>query len=123
MYYKNEIISYFQSNNILALKLDHALTGVGNAVSNQIDTIGAGVKRALYYTSCFTEEYLDVCRQQKIEDFRFQRGVVHLIQHGNVVYDMLKIYFQEVFKYKTKEQLDYIKKISWQLIFILLPAI
>lgn len=62
MYYNNDVISYLQSNNILALKLDHALTGVGKAVSNQIETIGAGAKRALFYTSCFTDEYQDVCK-------------------------------------------------------------
>ena len=29
MYYRNEVISYLQANKILALKLDHALEGVG----------------------------------------------------------------------------------------------
>lgn len=62
MYFNNDIISYLQSNKILALKLDHALTGVGKAVSAQIETIGAGAKRALLYTSCFTDEYQDVCK-------------------------------------------------------------
>lgn len=69
MYYNNEVISYLQANKILALKLDHALTGVGNAVSNQIETIGAGATRALYYTSCFTDEYQDVCQAQKLRIF------------------------------------------------------
>lgn len=111
MYYSNEVISYLQSNKILALKLNHALTGVGKAVSNQIDTIGAGAKRALYYTSCFTDEYQDVCQQQKSEDIRFRHGVIHLLKHGNVVYDMLKIYFEEIFKYKTSDQIEHIKQI------------
>lgn len=69
MYYSNEVISYLQANKILALKLDHALTGVGKAVSNQIETIGAGATRALYYTSCFTDEYQDVCQKQKPKTF------------------------------------------------------
>ncbi|WP_310608358.1 hypothetical protein [Buttiauxella brennerae] len=110
MYYSNEVISYLQSNKILALKLDHALTGVGKAVSNQIETIGAGAKRALYYTSCFTDEYQDVCQQQKTEDIRFKNSIIHLIQHGNVVYDMIKIYFEEIFKYKTSDQIEHIKQ-------------
>lgn len=110
MYYSNEVISYLQSNKILALKLDHALTGVGKAVSNQIETIGAGAKRALYYTSCFTDEYQDVCQQQKTEDIRFSKGVAHLLQHGGVVYDMLKIYFEEIFKFKTSDQIEHIQK-------------
>lgn len=110
MYYSNEVISYLQANKILALKLDHALTGVGKAVSNQIETIGAGATRALYYTSCFTDEYQDVCQKQKTEDIRFKNGVIYLLRHGNVAYDMLKIYFEEIFKYKTPEQLERIKQ-------------
>ena len=110
MYYNNEVISYLQANNILALKLDRALTDVGKAVSNQLETIGAGAMRALYYTSCFTDEYQDVCQRQKTEDIRFSKGVYHLLQHKSVVYDMLKIYFEEVFKYKNPEQLEHIKK-------------
>jgi len=108
MYYSNEVISYLQANIILALKLDHALTGVGKAVSNQIATIGA--TRALYYTSCFTDEYQDVCQKQKTEDIRFKNGVIYLLRHGDVAYDMLKIYFEEIFKYKTPDQLERIKQ-------------
>lgn len=110
MYYSNEVISYLQANKILSLKLDHALTGVGKAVSDQIGTISAGAKRALYYTSCFTYEYQDVCQQQKTEDIRFAKGVYHLLRHEDVVYEMLKIYFEEIFKYKTSDQLEYIKR-------------
>lgn len=69
MFYRNEVISYLQTNKILALKLDRALTGVEKAVSNQIESIGAGAMRMLYYTSCFTDEYQDVCQQQKTKTF------------------------------------------------------
>ncbi|MEG0953180.1 MAG: hypothetical protein RSD94_12595 [Acinetobacter sp.] len=110
MYYSNEVISYLQANKILALKLDHALTDVGKAVSNQIETIGAGATRALYYTSCFTDEYQDVCQKQKTEDIRFKNGVIYLLRHGNVAYDMLKIYFEGIFKYKNPDQLERIKQ-------------
>lgn len=110
MYYNKNVISYLKSNNILALKLDRTFTGVGKAVSNQIETIGAGARRALYYTSCFTDEYQDVCQKQKVEDLRFTKGVYKLISHGNIVNDMIKIYFEEIFKYKTNSQPDGIKE-------------
>nr|VUD35235.1 Uncharacterised protein [Raoultella sp. NCTC 9187] len=42
MYYRSEVISYLQANRILALKLDHALMGVGRTVSEQIKLTGAG---------------------------------------------------------------------------------
>ncbi|RKQ41188.1 hypothetical protein [Enterobacter sp. R1(2018)] len=110
MYYSNEVIGYLQSNKILALKLDRALAGIGKAVSNQIETIGSGAKRALYYSSCFTDEYQDVCQQQKIEDIRFRDAGYRLLRYGDIVYDMLKIYFEELLKYKTSEQLENIKQ-------------
>ena len=110
MYYRSEVISYLQANRILALKLDHALMGVGRTVSEQIKLTGAGAKRALYYASCFTDEYQDVCQRQKSEDVRFTMGVTQLLQHGDVVYEMLKIYFEEIFKYKTPDQLERIKQ-------------
>ena len=110
MYQRNEVISYLQSNKILALKLDHALVSVRGQVANQIQTLGAGATRLTYYTSCFTDEYQDVCKKQKTEDIRFTKGVTYLLENGGVVYDMLKIYFEEIFKYKTSEQLEIIKK-------------
>lgn len=65
MYNNNEVISYLQANRILALKLDHAVSAVGQQVTNQVETLGKGATRLLYYTSCFTDEYNDVCQQQK----------------------------------------------------------
>jgi len=50
MYYADEIIDFLQTNRILALKLDYALTDVNNALSAQRVLIGKAAKRALYYT-------------------------------------------------------------------------
>lgn len=110
MYYSNEIISYLQANKILSLKLDHALTDVGKSVSNQVKTIGAGATRALYYLSCFTDEYQDVCQRQQIEDIRFSKGIYHILRREDVIYEMLKIYFEEIFRYKTYDQIEQIKQ-------------
>lgn len=110
MYYNKQVISYLQSNNILALKLDHALSSVKEMVSSQVDTIGAGAKRALYYTSCFTDDFQDVCRNQINEDIRFTDGVIHVFQNINIAYEMLRIYFEKIFQYKTSEQLENIKR-------------
>lgn len=110
MNYNNDVISYLQSNNILALKLERALTGVREMVTRQVETIGAGAKRALYYTSCFTDDYQDVCRNQKNEDIRFANGVVHVFQNKDIAYEMLRIYFEKIFQYKTSEQLENIKR-------------
>ncbi|MDW8844983.1 hypothetical protein SD961_03590 [Erwinia sp. MMLR14_017] len=110
MYNNNEVISYLQANRILALKLDYAVSAVAQQVTNQVETLGKGATRLLYYTSCFTDEYNDVCQQQKTEDLRFRNAVVRIIQHGDVVYEMLRVYFEEILKYKSNAQLEYIKK-------------
>lgn len=82
-----------------------------NGFPVRLKTIGAGVTRILYYTSCFTDEYQDVCKKQKNEDVRFAKGIYHLLQRKDIVYEMLKIYFEEIFKHKTTEQLEHIKRI------------
>ncbi|WP_435953650.1 hypothetical protein [Dryocola sp. BD626] len=110
MYYRNEVISYLQANKILALKFEHALTGVRKAVTNQIETLGAGATRALYYTSCFTDDYQDVCQRQRTEDIRFSKGIYQILRGKDVVYEMLKIYFEDIFRHKTSNQIDYIKE-------------
>lgn len=92
MYSNNEVISYLQANKILALKLDHAVSAVGQQITNQIDILGKGTTRLLYYTSCFTDEYNDVCQRQKTEDLRFRNGVIRIVQHGDVVYDLSLIH-------------------------------
>lgn len=97
MYGNKEIISYLQSNKILALKLDHAVSAVGQQVTNQIETLGKGATRLLYYTSCFTDEYNDVCQRQKTEDLRFRDAVYKVIRHGDVVYDMLRLYYSALY--------------------------
>ncbi len=98
MYYRNEVIRYLQSHNILALKLDHALAGVENAVADQIALTGAGAKRALYYASCFTDEYQDVCQRQKNEDGRFTLAVIHLFN--------MAMLFMKCSKYILKKYLN-----------------
>ena len=42
MYNNNEVISYLQANKILALKLDHAVSSVGEKVRNQVECIREG---------------------------------------------------------------------------------
>lgn len=110
MYNNSEVISYLQANKILAMKLDHAVQSVGKQVAEQVKSIGAGTTRALYYTSCFTDEYNDVCQRQKNEDIRFRDGVYRLLRDGDIGFEMLRIYFEELLKYKTSQQLEYIKK-------------
>lgn len=110
MHQNNAVISYLQANNILATKLDRAVSAVGKEVAEQVKTAGMGATRVLNYLSCFTDEYNDVCHQQKREDIRFRNAVIRLIQQHDIVGEMLRIYFDEIFQHRTSQQLEYIKQ-------------
>lgn len=43
MYGNNEVISYLQANNILALKLEYAVSAVGHQLAKQVEMIGRGL--------------------------------------------------------------------------------
>lgn len=110
MHQNSAIISYLQANNILAKKLDRAVSAVRKEVVEQVKSAELGATRTLNYLSCFTEEYNDVCQKQGREDARFFNGVVRLLRREDIVGEMLRIYFDEVFRYRTTEQLEYIKQ-------------
>ena len=110
MIYNHKIISALQANKILAQKLDEALRGVEQALSNQLDMIGAGATRALYYTSCFTEEYQDVCKKQANEDVRFSKAVYKVLRNEDVIFEIFKIYYEVVFRHKTEREIRNIQK-------------
>ncbi len=113
MYYSNEVISYLQANKILALKLDHAVSAVGEQVRNQVDTLGKG-RPACCITRPVSPMNITMFANSKGRKIcAFRNAVIRIIQHGDVVYEMLRIYFEEIFKYKTNAQLEHIKKRLW----------
>ncbi|HCM9225249.1 MULTISPECIES: hypothetical protein [Enterobacter] len=98
MYHSEEIVRQLQSQKILAMKLDRAVRAVGEEVKNHLSHIGAGAQRLLYYTSCFTDEYYDVCTRQNLEDARFRKGIFHLVSRWNIVFDIINTYVEELVK-------------------------
>lgn len=109
MYHSDGIIRQLQAAKILAQKLDEAVAGVRDEVRNQVGKIGGGATRLLYYTSCFTENYQDVCAAQQLEDLRFRNGIYRLIKNRNIVFEMVKIYIELLLNRQTSQQLEYIK--------------
>ena len=110
MPYQQEMIRYLQNNDILALKLEKALKGVGEMVWDKAKTAVIGFERLSNYVSCFTTNYQDVCRQQGEEDIRFGKAVWYLVKNEDFIEDMLILYFTELLKYKTYQQIEVIKK-------------
>lgn len=111
MYHSDLIIRDMQADKLMALQLDKALSGVNDQALEQASKISDGATRLLYYTSCFTDNYQDVCAKLKSEDLRFSEGIYQLIKDRNIVYEIVKIYVNLIFKNKSAQQLEYIKRL------------
>ncbi|HEL9845178.1 TPA: hypothetical protein U0R39_005491, partial [Klebsiella pneumoniae] len=110
MYYSDSLITSMDAHKILALKLEHALTGVKDEVLTQAHQINDGATRLSYQLSCFTENYQDVCLRLRKEDSRFLKGIVQLIKHRNVIYKMLYIYIKSLLDNKNENRIHNIQR-------------
>lgn len=81
MFSNSDLITKMQADNLLAVRLEKALGGVKDSVLDQARRMRLGAGRLAYYTSCFTDNYQDVCAAQKTEDIRFLEGLTQLVKH------------------------------------------
>lgn len=109
MYHSDLIINGIDANMLMLLQLEKALSGVKDQALEQANKIGDGATRLLYYTSCFTDNYQDVCAKLKEEDLRFLDGIAQLVKNRDIIYRMILIYFEEIFRFKTRSQLEAIQ--------------
>lgn len=109
MYQSDLIIDGIQADKLMALQLEKALSGVKDQALEQASKIGDGATRLMFYTSCFTDNYQDVCAKLKEEDIRFLDGVAQLVKKRDIIYRMIHTYFEEIFRFKTQNQLEAIK--------------
>ena len=109
MYHSDLIINGIDANMLMLLQLEKALSGVKDQALEQANKIGDGATRLLYYTSCFTDNYQDVCAKLKEEDLRFLDGIAQLVKNRDIIYRMILIYFEEIFIFKTRSQLEAIQ--------------
>jgi len=106
MHFNDSIITSVQADRIIALKLDKALAGVKDNVASTLKQMGDGVTRASYYTSCFIENYQDVCTKLKNEDLRFISGLIQLYKDRDVIFEMIRLYIEVHFKNKTEGRIQ-----------------
>ncbi|EPR0413278.1 hypothetical protein ACUZIR_003666 [Enterobacter asburiae] len=110
MYYSDSLITSMDAHKILALKLEHALTGVKDEVLKQAQLLDDGATRLSYQLSCFTENYQDVCLRLREEDSRFLTSIVQLINHRDVIYKMLYLYFKSLLGNKSEKRIHNIQR-------------
>jgi hypothetical protein len=111
MYHSDLIANQIANDKQLAKKLDAAVVAVRDQFIDQTNKTTSGLQRLLYHLSCITDNYQDVCSRLKGEDIRFIDGLITLIRDRRIIYSMLKVYLEEILKYKNNQQLEYIKKL------------
>lgn len=92
------IISQIESDRSLALRLENAVKGVSENLAKQMSQIGSGVTRLSWYTSCLTDNYLDVCSKLKDEDVRFLLGLREIYKRQSIAVDIIQIYVEHEIK-------------------------
>lgn len=102
MYYSKSIIEKIGSDKDLAVRLDRAVAGVRDGAVEYLNNLGDATTRLLYYTSCFTDNYFDVCKQLASEDKRFMFGVVELVKHRDLIFRMVTIFIETMLKNKNE---------------------
>ena len=104
MYYSKSIIEKIGSDKELALRLDRAVAGVRDGAIEYLNNLGDATTRLLYYSSCFTDNYQDVCKRLGNEDLRFLAGVAQLVKHRDVIFRMVRIYIETMLQNKSNSQ-------------------
>ncbi|MDR6348702.1 hypothetical protein [Pantoea sp. SORGH_AS_0659] len=80
MYHSDLILKGIKADELMASQLEKALIGVKDQALQQASKIGDGATRLVYYTSCFTDNYQDVCAKLKEEDLRFLDGIAEVVK-------------------------------------------
>lgn len=110
MYTNNMILDKIQADRYLAGRLEEALKGVRDEMLEQGKNIQSGTTRVLFYTSCFTQNYQDVCAKQKSEDIRFMLAIVRLIGSYDVIQKMIRIYVDLLLQNMTPDRIRRIQQ-------------
>lgn len=113
MYYSDFIIKKIGTDKELALRLDKAMAGVKDGFIDYVDNISDAATRLLYYSSCLTENYHDVCVRLRDEDVRFVLGLGQLVKHRDLIFRMITLYIETILKNKNEtEKKTLLKKLT-----------
>ncbi|MBF2790260.1 MULTISPECIES: hypothetical protein [Enterobacter] len=98
MSYNSLILNKLDADRHMANLLDKSLAGVQQQAVQQAHLIYSGVERLSLYSSCFLDNYQDICTRLKQEDKRFLKALVVLVKHHDTIREMLEIYINYLFE-------------------------
>lgn len=98
MSYNSLILNKIDADRYMANLLDRSLDAVQQQAVQQAKNIYSGVERLSWYSSCFMDNYQDVCTRLKQEDIRFAKAIFTLAKHIDVIREMIEIYVNYMFE-------------------------
>ncbi|WP_158782677.1 hypothetical protein [Pantoea sp. BAV 3049] len=114
MIYNQLISDKLQADKQLAILLDKGVQGSGRMALEQANKIASGFTRLTWYSSCFFENYQDVCSNLKHEDIRFIKALVKLTLHPDVVFNIVQIMVKDMLGGQSEEKINKIHLILLQ---------
>ncbi|WP_158784856.1 hypothetical protein [Pantoea sp. BAV 3049] len=114
MRYNRFIIDKLEADKQLAILFDKGVQGSGRMALEQANKIASGFTRLTWYSSCFFDNYKDVCSNLAHEDLRFLEGLLQLIVRPNVVLDMVQIMVKDIVGNQSEEKIQNIHLILLQ---------
>jgi hypothetical protein len=77
----------------------------------QAELIYSGMERLIWYSSCLTDNYQDVCDNLQTEDARFALQLASLTKHPDVITTMVKMYVDYFLQSVSEDRIPRIQQI------------
>jgi len=101
-----------RNDRVIASALEHGLAAFYNGFTKSMHQMSSGVERAVWYSSCFIDEYQDVCDELRLEDGRMRVCILEFFRRADPIADILLGCVKYVFSfYKKSERIIILKGI------------
>ncbi|WP_313683719.1 hypothetical protein [Pantoea sp.] len=93
----------FSAEKELSLTLEKGIKGTAIGAYNTLDDVYHGIERASWYSSCFFDNYQDVCKEIGHEDLRMLKAIKELYRRRDIIAFMIDLYIKYLFsKYEER---------------------
>lgn len=88
--------SKMEADRKIALSLESGINRLQKNGTEVLDSIYAGTERASWYSSCFFDNYKDICQELKEEDSRMITAIKEVFKRKDVILDMVEMYVDKL---------------------------
>ncbi|WP_053115617.1 hypothetical protein [Winslowiella iniecta] len=104
------VVNRLELDKALAVVLDKGVNEVQRETLKQGKNVYKGFQRLSWYTSCFTNNYKDVCANLKHDDLRFAKAVVQVVKRYDVIFDIVELYVKKLIGHITSGEEEDIER-------------